>query len=853
MIASRKSALSVVAILAFGLAFTACGTDGEDAETAGMMENESTPMAAPAAMGDQDSMIDEAAADAERRQAQVRALINRGIQAANEGRHADAKGYFRQALDYEPTNAEAALGYESMVKILNGDPNVDPAFNDQVARVLRARAKANELFREGLEDRKAGNLDAAVVKLEQSYELIKWNESPLPTDLKVAVVKRALDETRDLKDRMDRDRDQADRAKARAALAAEEERERQLLERRKRNLWDNLVEKFEQEQYKRAMHIADQIILLDNFDENAKRVREAARKADLALQRREHIDNVREETQRILEDMKMTNLPQTDTVVFPPDWSERGREPRISAEAEEISEADRAVMAKLSGTVLPKVDWSGKSMGDVVDELRAQVGVNIFQTPEARTAAEDGGELNLEFTQVSAEYALAAAVAQLGVVFKVQNGLVRIQTKEEAAKNKVVEFYDVRDLVSPIQSFPGVALNLNPSGVSLEDLEEPEEGDPNMAIDMEKLIDLIKRAVDPAWEEDAGNRLDPKNGTLIVRQTPEKQRLVRQLLGDLRKNTGIQVSIETRFIEIENNFLEDIGVDLRGLGDNSGGIGVAGPGNNRPFDDFGQAGGTGVGTPANPVGIGTGNDAGLFFSGRGGDTDIRARAENLFDEVLGDPNIIDGTGGLSFQFAYLDDVQLEAILRAVQKYERINTVTAPNLLVYNTQRANLTVLNEVSYIKDYDVEIAQASVIADPIVDKVREGTVLDVRPIVSHDRRFITLELRPTVATLVRPIRQFTTNLAVGSAVTIQLPELRKQSVSTTVVVPDQGTLLLGGLKFAQEQSLDSGVPFLKDIPILSFFFSRKGKSSLQRDVIVLLKAKIVIMDELEPTTTAP
>lgn len=858
MIASRKFALDVVALLALGLALTACGTDGEYGDDASGPDPASSGDApVVAATGNQDSAIDEAAADAERKQATVLSLYNRGIQAANEGRHADAKSFFRQALDYDPTNADAARGYENMVKLLTGQGGQDAAFNEQIARVLAARAKAHSFYTKGLEDRAEGDLEGAVKNLSNAYNLLKFNESPLPSDIKVSTVKRALDETREAKDRQDRAEAERDRMAAEAAMRAEEQREQEKIERRKRDLWDNLIELFEAERYERAMRVADQLAAIDNVDQNIPRIREAARKAHLEVQRGTTRAAIAERTQRTLEQIKLDLLPQTETVKWADDWAERTadrREPRLSPEAAEVSPADRDVMAKLENTILPRVDWNEKLLGDVIEELRAQTGVNIYATPEARTAAEDGGELSLEFTQVSAGHALDAALAQLGVVYKVQNGLVKVQTREESAKNKVVEFYDVRDLVSPIKSFPGVALNLNPSGIGLEELEgDGDEGDPNQAIDMEKLIDLIKRAVDPLWEEDAGNRLDPKNGTLIVRQTPEKQRLVRNLLSDLRKNTGIQVKIETRFIEIENNFLQDIGVDLRGLGDDSGGVGVAGPGTNAPFDDFGPVGGTGVGTPGNPVGIGTGNDAGVFFSDRGGNTDVRTRTENIFDEVLGDPGRVDNSGGLSFQFAYLDDVQLEAILRAVQKYERINTVTAPTLMVYNTQRANLTVLNEISYIKDYDVEIAQAAVIADPIIDKVREGTVLDVRPIVSHDRRFITLELRPTVATLVRPIRQFTTNLAVGSAVTIQLPELRKQSVATTVVMPDQGTLLLGGLKFAQEQSLDSGVPFLKDVPILSFFFSRKGKSSIQRDVIVLLKAEIIIMEELEPTTEAP
>ena len=101
---------------------------------------------------------------------------------------------------------------------------------------------------------------------------------------------------------------------------------------------------------------------------------------------------------------------------------------------------------------------------------------------------------------------------------------------------------------------------------------------------------MIKTAVDkPSWDEDPTNTIIDKNGTLVVRQTPENQRAIRELLTNLRRTTGLQVAIESRFISVQNNFLQDIGVDWRGLGDNTGGIGVPGKGTSAPFDDFGPA------------------------------------------------------------------------------------------------------------------------------------------------------------------------------------------------------------------------------------------------------------------------
>jgi type II secretory pathway component GspD/PulD (secretin) len=215
--------------------------------------------------------------------------------------------------------------------------------------------------------------------------------------------------------------------------------------------------------------------------------------------------------------------------------------------------------------------------------------------------------------------------------------------------------------------------------------------------------------------------------------------------------------------------------------------------------------------------------------------------------------VLTGSGGLSFQHTVLDDTQIEVILRAVEKSERIQQITAPTITVYNTQRANVSVLNQLSYVQDYDVEIAQASNIANPIIQTIQDGIVLDVRPVVSADRRFVTLELRPTVALLTRPIATFSTSLASGpitasAPVIIQIPELRVSRVRTTVTMPDGGTLLLGGLKFYEQITENSGVPFLSEIPVLSFLMSRKGNYVNKRNLLILITAEIVPLEELEP-----
>jgi type II secretory pathway component GspD/PulD (secretin) len=157
-------------------------------------------------------------------------------------------------------------------------------------------------------------------------------------------------------------------------------------------------------------------------------------------------------------------------------------------------------------------------------------------------------------------------------------------------------------------------------------------------------------------------------------------------------------------------------------------------------------------------------------------------------------------------------------------------------------------LRQIAYIRDFEVEIAQAAAVANPVIGTVYDGVTLDVRPIVDSELKFITMDIRPTVMTLQLPIPTFTTTLGVGQPISIQLPETTRQTVRTTLTMPDGGTVMLGGMRLVERQNLRSTVPLLGSIPGLSWLFSRNGQSVQNRKIIILVTAKIVLMEEHEP-----
>jgi type II secretory pathway component GspD/PulD (secretin) len=135
--------------------------------------------------------------------------------------------------------------------------------------------------------------------------------------------------------------------------------------------------------------------------------------------------------------------------------------------------------------------------------------------------------------------------------------------------------------------------------------------------------------------------------------------------------------------------------------------------------------------------------------------------------------------------------------------------------------------------------------VADPTVNVLIEGVVLDVRPTIHHDRKYLTLEIQPTVAKVVA-LNTFSSTLGGNtSPVEFQLPELEVQSVFTTALLPDGGSLLLGGLSDVRNVERRAEVPWLAKVPLAGFLFKQEGYSDERKSLMILLRATITDVND--------
>jgi type II secretory pathway component GspD/PulD (secretin) len=219
--------------------------------------------------------------------------------------------------------------------------------------------------------------------------------------------------------------------------------------------------------------------------------------------------------------------------------------------------------------------------------------------------------------------------------------------------------------------------------------------------------------------------------------------------------------------------------------------------------------------------------------------------------------------GLTTAATYLDDFQVQLTLRAVEASVNSTLVDAPRITLFNGQRAYVLISTQRAYVSNLTPIVSTGISSFAPTVSIVQSGVLLDVQATVSADRKYVTLTLRPQLATLL-DLASFTFQqgssgtggaggfgfgFVSGNAPsgTIQEPELQITEVKTTVSVPDGGTLLLGGQTVAGETEREIGVPVLSKIPFLKRLFTNRSMAKDEQILLILVRPTIILQREIE------
>jgi general secretion pathway protein D len=394
--------------------------------------------------------------------------------------------------------------------------------------------------------------------------------------------------------------------------------------------------------------------------------------------------------------------------------------------------------------------------------------------------------------------------------------------------------------------------------------------------DFDSLIELIEQTIAPQTWDTVGGVGSVSgfetNLSLVVSQTQEVHEQIADLLEQLRRLQDLQVTIECRFITLADNFFERIGVDFDlSIDDNSN---VNDPSMNFNFNqNLLPTGGTAT-PPAAPSRFydDANKSISIGWTGAGPTADLDIKLDNnVFGSATPQFGGFAEGQGMNFGFAILSDLEAFFVLNAAQGDARTNILQAPKVTLFNGQTAFVSDTTQRPFVTSVIPVVGDFAAAQQPVIVVLNEGTSMNVQAVVSNDRRFVRLTLVPFFSQI-GDVEEFTFEGSVttdsGTTVqdpsnpdqnvtngatrtvqgtTVQLPTFAFTTVTTTVSVPDGGTVLLGGIKRLREGRTERGIPILSKVPWVSRLFKNVGIGREAQSLMMMVTPRIIIQEEEE------
>lgn len=175
--------------------------------------------------------------------------------------------------------------------------------------------------------------------------------------------------------------------------------------------------------------------------------------------------------------------------------------------------------------------------------------------------------------------------------------------------------------------------------------------------------------------------------------------------------------------------------------------------------------------------------------------------------------------------------QLYATLEILDQEGKADLLASPRLAAVDGEEARILIGDRIPLImtrKNADGELSEE-------LEYIEAGIALEITPIVGQDG-FITLDIRTEVS-------------SITGLTTQGVPELRTREAVTRIRVKDGQPLAIGGLIQEEERVSMSGLPFLKDIPLLGRLFQNEKTDLVRSETVIFLTPRIVRDDmEIEP-----
>jgi general secretion pathway protein D len=309
----------------------------------------------------------------------------------------------------------------------------------------------------------------------------------------------------------------------------------------------------------------------------------------------------------------------------------------------------------------------------------------------------------------------------------------------------------------------------------------------------------------PDFENPVTVTSDPATNSLIISASPQDYQTLHRVIEQLDV-PRIQVFVQAIIVEVSAERARDIGVNFQSATNISGstiGVGQL---------NFGQL----QTALANPLGL-TGLGIGLASGSQCTVSTALTAASSLV------------SGGTTPSTITVPcDV---ALMTALETDTHSNVLSAPTLLTADNEEAMIVVGQNLPFVGSATATSALSGQIFNS-VDRQNVGITLDIIPQVSEGD-YVRLDVYEEVSNVVGGTTNPVTNPN-GPTTTIR-------SASTTVMVQDHRTAVIGGLLSNENDIQRSAVPFISDIPVIGNLFSDNASDKKKLNLLVFLTPHVI------------
>lgn len=192
-----------------------------------------------------------------------------------------------------------------------------------------------------------------------------------------------------------------------------------------------------------------------------------------------------------------------------------------------------------------------------------------------------------------------------------------------------------------------------------------------------------------------------------------------------------------------------------------------------------------------------------------------------------------------FSYIYAGKANARIVLNALQSKTEVKILSAPKISVLNNQKASLQVGDQV------------------PIVTQTSQGTVVSGAPVINTIQMRDTgviLEVIPRVndnGNVILDVTQEVSEVAQTTSSGIDSPTIQRRKIHSVIATRDGFTVALGGLIRENGSAGNSGVPLIKDVPVIGNLF-KSNTSDIRRTELVVLLVPHVMRNQMETQSVA-